>query len=107
MSDEVLETPLEAASAEQYVPEILIPEGPDSGQPVVVYTASSAEDGEIVRGLLESENIPVILTTSASPVLGEVFAVGEGQGGEILVAPSDADLALAILSESIPDAPGE
>jgi hypothetical protein len=67
-------------------------------RPVVVYTASSEEDGEIVRGLLESEGIPVILTTAGSPIYGEVFSIGEGQAGEILVAPADAERAKSILA---------
>ena len=53
-----LVTPLEQAVAE----EPLARELPDwnASSPGIVFTASSREQGEIVRGLLESEGIPAV-----------------------------------------------
>ena len=98
MSEDVLVTPLEAAVDAEAKSE----QSSDNSlqQPVVVYTAGSVEDGEIVRGLLESEGIPVIYTHAASPALGDVLGLAEGQAGEILVAPLDYEKAKALLAAS-------
>jgi|GEM_PF-3814599 hypothetical protein len=98
MSEEDMTTPLEAAAAAESMVDDSYDASADSLPPVVVYTATSEEDGEIVRGLLESEGIEVVLTTSGSPVYGQVFGIAEGQWGEVLVAPGDAERAKAILA---------
>jgi len=95
MADEQRPTPLELASDAEVGQEESLQ---STGDPVVVYTTGSSYDGEIVRGILETEGIPVILTQAASPILGEVFENGEGQAGEILVAPQDALRAEALIA---------
>jgi hypothetical protein len=100
MSEESLQTPLEAAIDSEPAPLVVNNEQKDVA-PVVIYTAGSPEDGEIVRGILEAEGIQVILTNAGSSALGEVFNVGEGQYGEVLVAAADAERANNILSAAI------
>jgi len=96
MSDESGLTALEiAAEAERTADEVKAANS--STVPVVVYTAGTAEDGEIVRGILESEGIPVILTTPASPAYGDAFGLAVGQAGQVLVAPEDVQRAMDIL----------
>jgi hypothetical protein len=95
MVNEPLVTPLELAADAETSSEISVA---DVGQLVVVYTAGTPSEGEIVRGILESEGIAVVLTQAASPILGQVFSVAEGQAGEVLVSPEDADRAEAIVA---------
>jgi hypothetical protein len=102
MTHEQLTTPLEAA-ADDEAASAAREEKINDSLPIVVFTATSSEDGEIVRGILESEGIPVILTNAASSPFGEAFSVGLGQMGQILVAPKDVARALEILALSISD----
>jgi hypothetical protein len=101
MNEEESATPLEvAADTEGRAEDTDLSQ---TGVPVSVYLAESPEDGEIVRGLLESEGIPVIYTHSASPIFGQIFSPSVGQVGEIFVAPADVERALSILALSTED----
>ena len=65
---------------------------------VVVETTSGMMEAEILRGLLESMNIPVCLSHESA---GTVYALGVGRLGRVdLIVPADqADEARRILAD--------
>ncbi len=72
----------------------------EEGEPLVsVFSAGTESEGNIVRGLLESEGIPAMFRDSASPAAyGSVFGVAEARWGDLLVGSSQADLARQIIA---------
>lgn len=72
----------------------------EEGEPLVsVFSAGSESEGNIVRGLLESEGIPAMFRDSSSPAAyGSVFGVAEARWGDLLVGASQADLARQIIA---------
>ena len=74
--------------------------GADSGLPVAVFAAQSESEANIVRGLLEASGIPALVNPLSGPALGGIFQPDETRWGDILVSPSDAEAALAAISEA-------
>lgn len=72
----------------------------EEGVPFVpVFSAGTESEANIVRGLLESEGIPVVVRDSASPVAyGSVFGIAEARWGDLLVGAAQADLARQIIA---------
>jgi len=67
-----------------------------SPAPVKVFDAVSAAQGEIVRGLLDTEGIPAVFESVAGASLDQVF-FGETFHGEVLVAAEDEERALQLI----------
>jgi hypothetical protein len=67
--------------------------------PVTVYVAQGLMEANVVKGMLESEGIPVILQYDSSSI---VFGISADSLGEvkILVPPDKEATALAILKEA-------
>ena len=65
--------------------------------PVIVFSAATQDEGEIVRGLLESEGIPAIFTDHSSPILGDALSVTGDHMGDVLVATADVERAKALI----------
>ncbi len=69
------------------------------GQPlVVVCSAQSESEANIIQGLLEAEGIPATLHIVATPVYGSIFSSGEARWGDVLVASSRVDEARAAIA---------
>jgi len=54
-----------------------------------VFSANSSDEGEIIRGLLESEGIPALYDAQAGIVMGDAVMIGEAPKGIVLVAGED------------------
>lgn len=66
---------------------------------VSIFSAGTESEANIVRGLLESEGIPVVFRDSSSPVAyGSVFGIAEARWGDLLVGAAQADLARQIIA---------
>lgn len=73
---------------------------PESIDPVVVHRVPDAVAGALLCGVLEHEGIRAILRAATLPGLPAVRRDwGTSAWGEILVAPTDADEARAILAD--------
>ena len=72
----------------------------EEGEPFVsVFSAGTESEANIVRGLLESEGIPVVFRDSSAPgPYGSVFGVAESRWGDLLVGAGQADLARQIIA---------
>jgi hypothetical protein len=65
---------------------------------VVVANGVNPAEAEIIRGRLESNDIPAMVQREESSIFG--MTVGEMGGANVLVPASQADQALEILSET-------
>ena len=89
---------LAAAAAAQAEDEREIEAAAAAPAPVSVFRADTADEAEIVRGLLESEGIPAAAATISSAALGDILISGEDHWADVLVAPADAERALALVA---------
>lgn len=76
----------------------------EHGEPEQVYSAATNEEAEVIRATLEAAGIPAFLRFATSnPVLGAVDdRLGENWMNGVMVAPSDAEAARAVLSAVSP-----
>lgn len=91
---------LEAAALREEAEDQAVEQAAKAAPPVVVFKAATQDEGEIVRGLLESEGIPAVLVDQSSPPLGDALIAGDTHWGDILVAPADAERAKELIESS-------
>lgn len=92
---------LQAAAQAQADEELAVQQAAKASPPMVIFKAATQDEGEIVRGMLESEGIPAVLVDHSSPPLGDALIATETHWGDILVAPSDADRAMELIESSL------
>jgi|SRR5579862_170888 len=68
-----------------------------ASDPVVVFSAASVSEGQIIRALLDGEGIPAIFNDLSSPTLGEALSVTRDDAADVLVAPGDAERAKELI----------
>ncbi len=71
--------------------------GNNQEQLIVVYKAPTMIAANMVRGLLENANIPVIVRSLQIPMYNDVAMMHSPVWGEILVAKKSADRAIELL----------
>lgn len=91
-------TPLEVSALEEANAEQAAGLAASSKPPVKVLDASSATEGEIVRGLLTSEGIPAVFEALPGYSLTDEVILGETFHGAVLVAPEDEERALQLIA---------
>jgi len=64
---------------------------------VRVYRAADEMTANIVKGILESEGIPVTIQSRQVPWMDGVMTMGEGFYGDLLVAADEAERARMII----------
>jgi hypothetical protein len=70
-----------------------------------VYRAPNEDTAMIIRGILESEGIPVTLKSAQIPWYDGIMVMGEGYWGDVMVAPENAQRARDIVHAYEPGAP--
>ncbi|HEX5323740.1 MAG TPA: DUF2007 domain-containing protein [Capsulimonadaceae bacterium] len=88
---------LEAAAQRQEREQAEIERISGSASPVVVFEASSDDEGQIIRGILESEGIPAIYNDQTAPILGDALSFTTDHSGDVMVSPSDVERAKALI----------
>ena len=68
----------------------------DTGEWVEVASTGDDEEADIIAGLLESEEIPVVVEGGASPFPEDLGALGSAR---VLVPPDRAEEARALIAE--------
>ena len=66
--------------------------------PIAVFEATSQAEGQIVRGLLDSEGIPAIFEPLPGLSMTDEVILGETFNGVVLVAPEDAERAAELIA---------
>lgn len=69
---------------------------------VVVFRAPDEVTANIVKGLLEGENIPVILESRMAAMFDGAFTMGEGFWGDVVVPEEFAKRSREIIEAQIP-----
>lgn len=91
---------LEAAAKQEAQEERAVEAAAQAPDPVVVFKAATQDEGEIVRGILDSEGIPAFLIDHSSPPLGDVLINTDTHWGDVLVAPADAARARELIESA-------
>ena len=73
---------------------------------VEVYKARTAMEGQVIKGLLESFNIPSVLKSNAAPSV-HMFTVDGMSEVSIMVLESDAALARELILREPPSEPDD
>ena len=89
---------LEAAARAQDRQEKDIAKAAQAAAPIPIFRASTEDEGEIVRGLLQSEGIDAIFGSVPTSAYGATLVGGQGYWSDVLVAPEDAERARALIT---------
>lgn len=74
---------------------------------VVVFRAPDEVTANIVKGILEGENIPVVLESRMVPMYDGVFKTSIGYWGDVVVPRQYADRSREIIEAQVPSPEGE
>jgi hypothetical protein len=70
----------------------------DGRPPVSIFSAGTEPEANIVRGLLEAEGIPVVVSMAGTAAYGTMLSIGAGKWGDLFVSPDDAERAREIIA---------
>ncbi len=74
----------------------------EDGEPLVsVFSARTESEANIVKGLLESQDIAAIFREVATPAYGSIFSVSESRWADILVADGQAQAARDAIQDAL------